>query len=177
MDTVAHRDRLAALEHLIVGVEQLNGLQTDVVALEPVVALDARVVDEGCLLRLGGEVQRDALVHVAVEDDLALVQHDAAVTQVADRRHVVADVEHGLAVAPGGLAHLGQALFLELHVTDGEDLVHDHNFAVQMGGNGECQFHEHAAGIALDRRVDKVADLGELNNFRHLGVNFGAGHT
>ena len=60
---------------------------------------------------------------------------------------------------------------------DGEDLVHDHNFAVQMGGNGECQFHEHAAGIALDRRVDKVADLGELNNFRHLGVNFGAGHT
>ena len=89
----------------------------------------------------------------------------------------MADVEDGLAVAPGSLAHLGQALFLELHVTDGEDLVHDHNFAVQMGGNGECQFHEHAAGIALDRRVDKVADLGELNNFRHLGVNFGAGHT
>ena len=177
MDAVAHRDRLAALEHLVVGVEQLNGLQTDVVPLEPVVALDARVVDEGRLLRLGGEVQCDALVHVAVEDDLALVQHDAAVTQVADRRHVVADVEHGLAVAPGGLAHLGQALLLELHVTDGEDLVHDHDLAVQMGGHGERQFHEHAAGIALDRRVDKVADLGEFNNFRHFGVNFGAGHA
>ena len=64
-----------------------------------------------------------------------------------------------------------------LHLLEQMDLVHDHNFAVQMGGNGECQFHEHAAGIALDRRVDKVANLGELNNFRHLGVNFGAGHT
>ena len=116
-----------------------HALQTQIVTFKPVIALKIGIIDKISSLRLGGEVQCDALVHVAVEDDLALVQHDAAVTQVADRRHVVADVEHGLAVAPGGLAHLGQALLLELHVADGEDLVHDHDLAVQMGGHGACR--------------------------------------
>ena len=102
------------------------------------------------------DVQKPEMQHTAIEENLSEIQ-----------KVIEENEKYRKAIA----------FFLELHVTDGEDLVHDHNFAVQMGGNGECQFHEHAAGIALDRRVDKVANLGELNNFRHLGVNFGAGHT
>ena len=89
----------------------------------------------------------------------------------------MADVQHRAAVLLGGLAHLGQTLFLELHVADGQDLVHDHDLAVQMGSDAESQLDVHAAGVALDRGVDEVPDLGELDDLFHFGVDLGAGHA
>ena len=176
-DDTVHPHGLAALNGLDRRHQHPHALQAQVIALEPVVALEVSVIDEVGSLGLRRQIQRDALVDVAVKDDLALVQHDAAVAQVADRRHIVADVEHGLAVALGGLAHLRQALFLEFHVADGQHLVHDHDFAVKVRGDGERQFNEHTAGIALDRGIDEVADLGKFDDLSHLGVDLAAGHA
>ena len=40
-----------------------------------------------------------------------------------------------------------------------------------MRGHGEGQLDEHAAGIALDGCVDKVAALGKFNDLRQLCVD------
>src|SRR5699024_10628124 len=108
-------------------------------------------------VHVGGiHIDGDGLFHVAVEDHASLVQHDAAAAQLADGAHVVADVEHRAPVLVGDVAHLAQAFLLELHVAHGQHFVHDHDLAVQVGGHGEGQLDEHAAGIALHGGVDKI---------------------
>ena len=122
-------------------------------------------------------VDGDGLFDVAVEDDPAFIQHHAAGAQLADGGHVVADVEHGAAVLVGDIAHFAQAFLLELHVAHGQDLVHDHDLAVQMGSDGEGQLDEHAAGIALDGGVDEVAALRKFDDLGQFGVDLGLGHA
>ena len=46
-----------------------------------------------------------------------------------------------------------------------------------MGRHAESQLDVHAAGVALDRGVDEVSDLGKLDDLVHLGVDLGAGHA
>ena len=46
-----------------------------------------------------------------------------------------------------------------------------------MGGDGEGQAHVHAAGVALDRRVEKALDLGEGDDFVELAADLGAAHA
>ena len=46
-----------------------------------------------------------------------------------------------------------------------------------MRGDGEGELDVHAAGIALDRGVDELAALGELNDVLHLGVDLLLGHA
>ncbi len=70
----------------------------------------------------------------------------------------------GAAILVGNIAHFAQAFLLELHVAHGQDLVHYHDLAVQVGGYGERQLDEHAAGIPLDGGVDKIAALGKFND-------------
>ena len=89
----------------------------------------------------------------------------------------MADVEHGAAVLVGDIAHFAQAFLLELHVAHGQDLVHDHDLAVQMGSDGEGQLDEHAAGIALDGGVDEVAALRKFDDLGQFGVDLGLGHA
>ena len=129
-------------------------------------------------IHIGGiHVNGDGVLHVAVVDDLALVQHDAAGAQLADGAHVVADIEHCAALLAGHVAHFAQALLLEFHVAHREDLVHDHDLGVEMGGHREGQLDEHAAGVALDRSVDEIAAFGEFNDLIQLGIHLGPGHA
>ena len=109
----------------------------------------------------GVHINGNGVVHVAVEDHLALVQHHAAGAQLADGAHVVAHVQNGGGPPGPHVAHLAQALLLELHVAHGQNLVHDHDLTVQMGGHREGQLHEHAAGIPLHRGIDEIAALGK----------------
>ena len=53
-------------------------------------------------------------------------------------------------------------------VADREDLVDDQDLGLEMGGHGEGQAHVHAAGVALDRRVEELLDLGELDDLVEL---------
>ena len=53
------------------------------------------------------------------------------------------------------IAHFAQALFLELGIAHRQNLIHDQNLGVEVGGNGESQAHVHPAGVALDGCVDE----------------------
>ena len=58
-------------------------------------------------------------------------------------------------------------------VADGKDFVDQQDLGVQVSGNGEGKSHVHAAGIALDRRVDELLDLGEIHDRVELATDFG----
>ena len=84
------------------------------------------------------------LFHVPVKNQLSVVKHDASCTKLANRVHIMADIEHGTAFRICCIAHFAEAFLLELHIADGENLVHNHDFAVQMRGNGKRKFNIHA---------------------------------
>ena len=68
----------------------------------------------------------------------------------------------------GHVAHLAQALLLELDVADGQHLVDDQDVGLEVRRDGERQAHVHAAGVALDRRVEELSDLGEGDDLVEL---------
>src|SRR5580658_4882077 len=70
------------------------------------------------------EINVHSLLGGAVEADFPLLQHDAALAQLAHGRHIVTDEEYG-APGAGHLAHLAEALLLEFRIPHGENLVHD----------------------------------------------------
>ena len=53
----------------------------------------------------GVHVDRNSLLHVAVKDDPALVQHDAAGAKLTNGRHIMADIQHRAPVLIGDVAH------------------------------------------------------------------------
>src|SRR5262249_32495603 len=58
-------------------------------------------------------------------------------------------------------AHLAQALLLKGRVPNGEDLVHDQNFRLQVRRHGEGQAGVHSARVVLNRGFQESFDLGE----------------
>ena len=46
-----------------------------------------------------------------------------------------------------------------------------------MGSNRESQLDVHAGRITLDRRIDKLTNFGELDDFLHFGIYFRTGHA
>ena len=173
----AHSQRLAGGEHAALLAHKIKAQNAQALARAGGHAAQVLqfIVDH---VHVGGlHVDGDGVFHVAVKDDPALVQHHAAGAQLADGAHVVADVEHRAALLAGHVAHLAQALLLELHVAHRQYLVHHHDLRVQMGGHREGQLHEHAAGIALHRGVDELAALGEFDDLVQLRVHLGFGHA
>src|SRR5205085_9673323 len=84
--------------------------------------------------------------------------------------------QHG-ATAASDLRHLAQTFPLELHVTDGEHLVHDEDFRFEMRRNSEGKPHIHARGIAFDRRIKKLFDLGESYDRVKLPTDLPTAHA
>ena len=124
----------------------------------------------------GRQVPVDHLVHVAVQRQPALLQQHRPGTQGLDRGHVVAD-EQDRPAAAADLAHLPEALLLELGVADRQHLVHDQDFRLQVRRHRERQPDVHPAGVPLDRRVEELADLGELDDLVELPPHLPAGHA
>ena len=123
------------------------------------------------------QIQLNGLFNITDEDNLALIHDHAAVTEAANGAHIMGDVQNGSALLPGYVPHFVDALALEGHVAHRQHLVHDHNFAVQVGCHGEGQLDKHAAGIPLDGGVNKLPHLGKLDDILHFGVNFRLGHA
>ena len=58
---------------------------------------------------------------------------------------------------PGDVAHLAQALPLELGVADGQHLVDEQDLGLEVRGDGEREPDVHAARVALDRAYRESA--------------------
>ena len=104
-------------------------------------------------------VNRLRLLGLPIEDDAALVEHEAAVAQGLHRVHVMAHVDDGLVLLLGDLAHARNALVLEGSVAHGEHLVHDHDIGVQMRGYRKGQAHVHPRGVTFHGRIDEALHL------------------
>ena len=89
----------------------------------------------------------------------------------------MADVKDSPSLDLGDLPHFFQTLLLEIHVANRQNLVHDHDLAVQMRSDGEGQLDEHTGGIPLHRGVDKVPHLGKFDDVLHFGVDLCFGHA
>ncbi len=75
----------------------------------------------------------------------------------------MADEDNGAALTRH-LVHLAQAFLLELGIADGENLIHDEDFRLHVGGDGEGEPYIHAAGIVFDRGIEEFADPGKFDN-------------
>ena len=106
-----------------------------------------------------------------------MIQDNAPGAELTDRVHIVADIENGTTLIDGSIAHLAKALLLEFHITHRENLVHDEDLTVQVGGYSKGQLDVHTAGIALDGSVDKALHLCEFHNLVKFAVNLGLGHA
>ena len=102
-------------------------------------------------------------------------QQNGPRAEASDGRHVVADEQHRAAVGRD-IAHLAEALPLEVEVAHREHFVDDQDFAAQVRRHGKRQPHVHAAAVMLDRRIEKALDAGERDDGIELAANLGAGH-
>src|SRR5208337_4653384 len=75
------------------------------------------------------------------------------------------------------ILHLPEALLLELGVADGQHLVDDQDFGIEIRRDRECQPHVHAAAVALDRSVEKFLDPREIDDLVELLLDLPARHT
>src|SRR3954469_9243164 len=115
-------------------------------------------------------------MRLSVGGELAFPDEETAVTQALNGRHVVAYEQHGAATGTY-IAHFAETLFLETRVAYGEHFVYEQNLAFEICCDCESQAQIHAAGVALDRRVDEFLDLGEGNDFIELTQDFRALHA
>ena len=61
-------------------------------------------------------------------------------------------------------ANLSRHLWVKPFVADGEHLVHEQDVGIDVDRHGKTEPHVHAGRVGLDRRVDEVLELGELDD-------------
>ena len=88
---------------------------------------------------------------------------------MADEQHCAPLLRH--------VAHLAQALALELSVADCQHFVHHQNLRLQMGSHGKRQAQVHARRVALDRRVNELLHFGKIDNLIKFSVNIRGFHA
>jgi hypothetical protein len=79
--------------------------------------------------------------------------------------------QYGSATVFRYIVHLADGTFLELGVTDGEDLVNDEDFGFEEGGDGEAETDCHTGTIAFYRSVDVFLYAGELDDIVELALD------
>ena len=122
------------------------------------------------------EIALDRSVRGAVEDELSLLEQDRPGAEAPHRGEVVADEDDG-ATLLRDVAHLAEALLLELRVADGEHLVDEQDLRLEVRGDGEREPHLHAARVALHRRVEEALDARELDDLVEPARDLRAAHA
>src|SRR5205823_14048434 len=85
--------------------------------------------------------------------------------------------ENNGASALGHVAHLAETFFLEVDVADGQNLIDEKNFRLEMGGDGEGQADVHAGGVVLNGGVNEFFELGEGHNLIEFADDFALAHA
>src|SRR5688572_27136760 len=168
----AHGHALAVIEHRLgvaAFVEQLAARDVD----RPFLGLGFRPGERGAAAVLF--VQFDAPEYVAVVDHLALAQVDHAVAHGLDAEHVVRNEQDGGIPLLQFLGVL-DALALEGEIAHRQHFVEQQDVGLEVRCHRECESHVHAARVTLDRRIDEVRDLGELDDGIELAPHLFAAH-
>ena len=104
-------------------------------------------------------------------------QQDRPGAEALDRVHVVAHEEHRPAVSARDVLHTPQALLLELRVADRQHLVHDQHLGLEMRRHRKREPHLHAARVAFDGSIEKLADVGESHDLIELLLDLRPPHA
>ena len=105
----------------------------------------------------------DDVGRVARHADRAVVKPDRPVAEVADGGCVVGDEDEGASLL-AKVDKLFHALLLEGDVANGEDLVDQQQFGIDVDCHGEREPHVHARRVRLDRVVDELPKVGEVDD-------------
>src|SRR5581483_1154315 len=122
-------------------------------------------------------VHRDSLFGQAVDQNRSMVDQDDPFAVFLYVVHVVGHQQDGL-TSFAEVADTFEAFFLKAYVADCQNLIDGENLGIDFNSNGEGQSHVHSGGVLLDRGIDKVANIGEVDNpslsLQHLP--FGVAH-
>src|ERR1700723_1781389 len=113
---------------------------------------------------------------VAVFAELSGVNPDYALAEAANLIHLMAD-KNNRPAALRYVLHFAQALFLEFDIANGEHLVHQQNFRLQVRGHRKRQTHLHSRAVVLERRIEKALDLREGHDGVFLPLDFAFAHA
>jgi len=108
-------------------------------------------------------VDLDDLLGLALGDDVALLDQHRPVAELGDPVHVMGHEDDRLR-ASRQLQHPGPALLAEDLVAGGEDLVEEEDVGVDGRRDREPETGPHPGRVGLDRRVDELTDVGEVDD-------------
>src|SRR5215213_1438930 len=75
------------------------------------------------------------------------------------------------------VAHLLEALLLELRITDRQHFVNQQHFRLEVRGDAKRETHVHAARITLHRRVKKFLNFSEADDLVKLSIDLDFAHA
>ena len=120
-----------------------------------------------------GDVGADDALGIAEPLHPARIEPQRLVAEALDQAERMRDEQDRLAAALE-LGELVQALVREALVADGENLVDQQHVGIDVDRDRESEPHVHARRVGLDRRVDELLHLGELDDLveasRHLAL-------
>ena len=73
--------------------------------------------------------------------------------------------------------HFAETFFLKLGIPHRQHFIDDENLRIEVRGDGEGKPDIHAAGVALDRRVNEFFDSGKSDDFIEFSANLGPSHA
>ena len=76
----------------------------------------------------------------------------------------------------GHVAHLAQALALELSIANRQHFIYHQNLGFEVRRHGESQAQVHTARVTLHRGIDEGADLREVNDLIEFSLDLAAVH-
>src|SRR5262249_52180188 len=116
------------------------------------------------------------LTRWAVPDNLPAPHQQHAVAQRLHRIQVMRDENNRPTFSPQR-PHSIKTLPLEGHVADGQHFVQKQNLGLQMGSDRKPQPDVHSGGVPLDRYVDELLNLRELDDTVELSPDLASSHA
>ena len=110
-----------------------------------------------------GDVGADDALGIAERLERAAVHPQRLVAEALDQAERVRHEQDRLAAALE-LGELVEALVGEAFVADGEHLVDEEHVRIDVNRDGEAEPHVHPGRVGLDRRVDELLQLGEVDD-------------
>lgn len=110
-----------------------------------------------------GDVRRNHAFRCVIAHNAPLMQPHHPVAEVQHLPRRVGDEENRLALRPE-MPHPRHALLREARIAHAQRLIHNQDFGVHVGGNGESQPGAHSAGIRPQGLVDVHANIRKINN-------------
>jgi hypothetical protein len=110
-----------------------------------------------------GQVRADDALRITGAFDPSGIEPQRLVAEALDQPERMRDEQDRLAAALE-LGELVEALVGESLVADRQDFVHEQDVRIDVDRHRETEPHVHARRIGLDRRVDELLQLGELDD-------------